>query len=407
MKVLTQIGRILTGLLFVFSGLVKGIDPMGTAFKLEDYFKAFSVGFLDDLALPLALILCLVEFMTGMMLLTGSFVRLASWMAALFMALFTPLTLVLAIFNPVSDCGCFGDAILLTNWQTFFKNIGITLLVVFVFIRRDDLTGTLAVRPGLSTTLALSFLFLLFMWYNLAYLPVIDFRPYKVGTNLPEAMSVPPDAEADRYDIRFIYEKDGLQKEFTLKDYPAEDTTWKFVDQKSVLISGGYVPPIHDFTLVDGQGADLTEQVTGSEGDVMLMIARKLDKSDRDGLAKGYDLGTELQEEGRKFYVVTATPADEAGNLTKGFNTLFADEVTLKTVIRSDPGFVLLHNGTIIAEWSYNGLPEKEEFKGDLNTLALQNSRQENINLIIISTLLAIILIVAITLPLRLADRDK
>ena len=113
MKVLTQIGRILTGLLFVFSGFVKGIDPMGTAFKLEDYFKAFSIGFLDDLALPLALILCLVEFMTGMMLLTGSFTRLASWMAALFMALFTPLTLVLAIFNPVSDCGCFGDAIVL------------------------------------------------------------------------------------------------------------------------------------------------------------------------------------------------------------------------------------------------------------------------------------------------------
>ncbi|MFZ0471614.1 MAG: BT_3928 family protein, partial [Bacteroidales bacterium] len=346
MKVLTQIGRILTGLIFVFSGLVKGIDPMGTAFKLEDYFKAFSIGFLDDLALPLALILCLVEFITGMMLLTGSFVRLASWMAALFMALFTPLTLVLAIFNPVSDCGCFGDAIVLTNWETFFKNIGITLLVVFIFIRRDDRTATLSVKPGLIATLALSFLFLIFMWYNLAYLPVIDFRPYKVGTNLPEAMAVPPDAEADRYDIRFIYEKEGLQKEFTLQDYPAEDTTWKFVDQKSVLISEGYVPPIHDFRLVNGQGEDLTEQVTGSEGDVMLMIARKLDKSDRDGLAKGYDLGIKLQEEGKKFYVVTATPADEAVSLTKGFNTLFADEVTLKTVIRSDPGFVLLHNGT-------------------------------------------------------------
>jgi uncharacterized membrane protein YphA (DoxX/SURF4 family) len=407
MKVLTQIGRILTGLIFVFSGLVKGIDPMGTAFKLEDYFKAFSIGFLDDLALPLALILCLVEFITGMMLLTGSFVRLASWMAALFMALFTPLTLVLAIFNPVSDCGCFGDAIVLTNWETFFKNIGITLLVVFIFIRRDDRTATLSVKPGLIATLALSFLFLLFMWYNLAYLPVIDFRPYKVGTNLPEAMAVPPDAEADRYDIRFIYEKEGLQKEFTLQDYPAEDTTWKFVDQKSVLISEGYVPPIHDFRLVNGQGEDLTEQVTGSEGDVMLMIARKLDKSDRDGLAKGYDLGIKLQEEGKKFYVVTATPADEAVSLTKGFNTLFADEVTLKTVVRSDPGFVLLHNGTIIAGWSYNGLPEKEEFKGDLNALALQSSGQENIKLIIISTLLAIILIVAITLPLRLADRDK
>lgn len=407
MKVLTQISRILTGLLFIFSGFVKGIDPMGTAFKLEDYFTAFGAGFLDDLALPLAIILCLIEFVTGMMLLTGSFVRLASWMAALFMALFTPLTLVLAIFNPVSDCGCFGDAILLTNWQTFFKNIGITLLVVFVFIMRNDRTGTLSVRAALNATLAFSFLFLLFMRYNLAYLPVIDFRPYKVGTNLPEAMSVPPDAEADKYDIRFIYEKGGLKKEFTLNDYPADDTTWKFIDQKSVLISRGYVPPIHDFTLVDGQGADMTEQVIRSEGDVMLMIARKLDKSDRDGLMKGYDLGIELQREGRKFYIVTATPSEEARSLTTGFNTLFADEVTLKTVIRSDPGFVLLHNGTIIAEWSYHGLPDKEEFSGDLNALALKNIRQKNINLIIISTLLAIFLIVAITLPHRLAGRDK
>jgi uncharacterized membrane protein YphA (DoxX/SURF4 family) len=407
MKVITQISRILTGLLFVFSGFVKGIDPMGTAFKLEDYFTAFRVGFLDDLALPFAIILCLVEFVTGMMLLTGSLVRLASWMAALFMALFTPLTLVLALFNPVSDCGCFGDAIVLTNWQTFFKNIVITLLVVFVFIRRNDRTGTLSLRSGLTTTLAFVFLFLFFMRYNLAYLPVIDFRPYKVGTNLTEAISVPPDAEADRYDISFIYEKDGLQKEFTLSDYPADDTTWKFVDQKSVLISRGYVPPIHDFTLVDEQGVDMTEQVIRSEGDVMLMIARRLDKSDRDGLMKGYDLGIALQGEGKKFYIVTATPLEEARGLITGFNTLFADEVTLKTVIRSDPGFVLLHDGTIIAEWSYRGLPEKEEFSGNLNALALETSAQKNINLLIISTLLALSLIIAITLPLRLAGSHK
>jgi hypothetical protein len=245
------------------------------------------------------------------------------------------------------------------------------------------------------------------MWYNLAYLPVIDFRPYKVGTNLPEAMSVPPDAEADMYDIRFIYEKDGLQKEFTLNDYPADDTTWKFIDQKSVLISRGYVPPIHDFTLVDGQGVDMTEQITGSEGDVMLMIARKLDKSDRDGLTKGYDLGTALQGEGKRFYIVTATSSEEAKALTAGFDALFADEVTLKTIIRSDPGFVLLHNGTIIAEWSSYGLPDKEEFSGDLNAMALKYGRQKNINLVIINTLLAIFLIIAITLPLRLGDRNK
>jgi len=130
MKNLTQAARILTGLLFVFSGFVKGIDPMGTAFKLNDYFTAFNLGFLDGMAVPLSITLCLVEFIAGMMLLSGSMIPLASWMAALFMALFTPLTLVLAIFNPVSDCGCFGDAIHLTNWQTFFKNVVITLIVV-------------------------------------------------------------------------------------------------------------------------------------------------------------------------------------------------------------------------------------------------------------------------------------
>lgn len=148
MRHLTQIARIITGLLFVFSGIVKGIDPLGTAFKLGDYFTAFNLGFLDGLALPLSLLLCLVEFVTGMMLLTGALVKPASWMAALFMAVFTPLTLILAIWNPVSDCGCFGDAIILTNWQTFLKNVFITLLVVFVFIRRDDETGNMSPKGG-------------------------------------------------------------------------------------------------------------------------------------------------------------------------------------------------------------------------------------------------------------------
>jgi len=328
MKHLTRTARILTGLLFIFSGFVKGIDPMGTAFKLGDYFTAFNMGFLDGLALPLALLLCLVEFVAGMMLLTGALVKPASWMAALFMALFTPLTLILAIFNPVSDCGCFGDAIILTNWQTFFKNVIITLLVVFVFIRRNDETGVMPVKAGLNFTIACVFFFLLFMRMNLTYQPPLDFRPYKVGTNIAEAMAIPEDAEPDKYDIRFIYEKDGVQQEFTLNDYPANDTTWKFVDQKSVLISRGYVPPIHDFTLVNREGVDMTEQITRYEGDIVLMVARRLEKSDRDGLMKGYDAGMELQKQGKEFYIVTATAPSEAEPLVTGFNALFADETT-------------------------------------------------------------------------------
>ncbi|MFN2312930.1 MAG: BT_3928 family protein [Bacteroidales bacterium] len=403
MKYLTQIARILAGLLFVFSGFVKGIDPMGTAFKLEDYFTAFNLEFLDPLAVPLSITLCLIEFIAGMMLLSGSMIRLASWMAALFMALFTPLTLVLAIFNPVSDCGCFGDAILLTNWETFFKNVAITLLVVFVFIRRDDRTGTLSMKAGLNFTLFFIFLFLLFMRYNLACLPMIDFRPYKVGTNLPEAMAIPHDAEPDKYDIRFIYEKDGLRKEFTLSDYPSDDTTWKFIDQKSVLISKGYEPPINDFTLMTREGADMTEAVTASQGDIVLMVARRLEKSDREGLVKGYDLGITLRESETEFYIVTATTPEKADGLVTGFNALYADETMLKTVIRSDPGFVLLHNGTVAAKWSYHNLPPKDEFTGDLNALALKTQAATKNRLIVVSALLTLLLAVALTLPLRLS----
>lgn len=407
MKLFTQIARIITGLLFIFSGIVKGIDPLGTAFKLGDYFMAFGLGFFDDLALPLAIMLCLVEFVTGMMLLTGALVRPASWMAALFMALFTPLTLILAIWNPVSDCGCFGDAIILTNWQTFFKNVIITLLVVFVFIRKDDEHGVLSPKAGLNFTIGYAFLFLLFMRMNLACLPVIDFRPYKVGTNIAEAMAIPPDAEPDRYDIRFIYEKDGIQQEFTINDYPANDTTWKFIDQKSVLLSKGYVPPVHDFTLITGDGIDMTDRIISHQGDMVLMIARRLDKSDRDGLMKGYNLGMELQKQGKEFYIVTATAPGEASLLVEGFNALFADEITLKTVIRSDPGFLLLHNGTIAAKWSYHTLPDPQEFRGDLNALALKTQEATGNKLITVSVILSILLGVALALRFRIKTEIK
>ena len=407
MSTLTRIGRILTGLLFIFSGFVKGIDPMGTAFKIGDYLTAFRMEFLDDLALPISIILCLVEFVTGMMLVTGSLVKLASWMAALFMAVFTPLTLILAFFNPVSDCGCFGDAIIMTNWQTFFKNVVITLLVVFVFIRRNDNIGNLSVKAGMNATLAFIFLFLLFMRYNLACLPVIDFRPYSVGTNIPEAMSIPADAEPDKYDINFIYEKDGVQKEFTLNDYPSEDTTWKFVDQKSVLISRGYIPPIHDFTLVDEYGVDMTDQVTGYPGYTMLMVARRLEDADRDGLIMGYDLGLALQQQGVRFNIITATSPGETGGMLTGFDSFFADEITLKTVIRSNPGFVLLHNGTILAKWSYHNLPGKDKFTGDPETIALKTLTAKNTRLVVLIAVLTVILAVVATMPLWLKNSNE
>jgi hypothetical protein len=243
------------------------------------------------------------------------------------------------------------------------------------------------------------------MRMNLACLPVMDFRPYKVGTNIAESMTVPPDAEPDKYDIRFIYEKDGVQQEFTMNNYPADDTTWKFIDQKSVLLSKGYVPPIHDFTLISSDGIDMTDQITRNQGDVVLMVARRLDKSDRDGLMKGYNLGMQLQKEGKEFYILTATAPGEAGLLVKGFNSLFADETTLKTVIRSDPGFLLLHNGTIAAKWSYHTLPDPQEFRGDLNALALKTQEASGNRLTVVSALLILLLAVALALPFRIRQK--
>ncbi len=401
MKLLTHTARVVAGLIFAFSGFVKGIDPMGTAFKLGDYFSAFRLGFLDDLALPLAVLLIVIEFVTGMMLLSGALVKPASWMAAIFMAIFLPLTLVLAIWEPVSDCGCFGDAVILTNWQTFFKNILIAVPVVWLFLRRDEEEGTMSLKTGLNFTVIFIFLFLIFIRINLTCLPMIDFRPYRVGTDLAAAMTVPDDAEPDRYDIRFIYEKEGVQKEFTLENYPADDTTWTFVDQKSVLISKGYLPELHDFTLTTEYGIDMTEQITRHQGDMLLMVARRLEQSNRDGLMKGYRLGMELQQRGVAFHIVTATPPMEAEPLTTGFSALFADEITLKTVIRSDPGFVLLHNGIVAAKWSYRNLPENELFAGDLTALALTEQVKRGKREFTLLSLLAIVAAVAVTIPFR------
>ena len=397
MKLLTRISRIIIGLVFVFSGLTKGIDPLGTAYKLSDYFSAFNIGFLEHLALPLSVLLCSVEFITGLMLVTGAFTKIASWAVALFMALFTPLTLALAVFNPVSDCGCFGDAIHLSNWQTFYKNILLTVIVIFVFIRRDDRTGTMSCKNSARAASSYIVIFLLFVWYNLSYLPLIDFRPYRPGTNLPEAMTMPEGAPADKYDIRFIYQKEGVQKEFTLSDYPANDTTWEFVDQRSVLVSQGYKPLVHDFYLVNEEGADITQEILGDPGFNILMICGKLEKSNKKGLAGGLKLGHAVQRQNIGFHIVTATPSEEAKTVTAGFNTLFADETILKTVIRANPGFLLLHNGTVMAMWSHRGVPSAGEFKGDLNALSVKSHTRKISRLLLICSFLIISVIYLVT----------
>lgn len=357
MRILYLIARLLTGAVFVFSGTVKAIDPTGSAIKFTDYFTAFGLDFLIPLSMPLAFILCLAEFISGFALLSGIRYREGLAAVAALMAVFTPLTLVLAVLNPVSDCGCFGDAVKLTNWETFGKNVVLSFFVIILITRKQKPSEY--IRTGRSWLIisAVSLIFVLFTLYNLVYLPVIDFLPYKKGNNIRELMVIPEGAPAPVFRTTFIYEKDGIRKEFTLDNYPEGDTAWKFIDQKSVMIKKGYEPPIHDFSVTTIDGNNITDHVLNNSGYTLLMISHKLEKADPRKLEKGFATGRRFAEAGMEFYILTSTGSDKLKDYQNGLVFCIADEVTLKTMVRSNPGYILLKNGTVAGKWSWAGLP--------------------------------------------------
>lgn len=362
MKIIIYICRIIVGITFLFSGTVKAIDPSGFVYKLQDYFTAFNITFLDGLSLTLTILLCTLEFLAGFSVLFNIRFKAGIWMVILFMILFTPLTLVLALTNPVSDCGCFGDAVKLTNWQTFWKNIILLVPAIWLFINRNNITATLGIARGWASLSAVAVLFIAFIFFNLRYLPVIDFLPYKTGTNIPGKMIIPEDAPRAKYESTFIYERNGERKEFDLTNYPAGDTTWKFIDQKSVLVSKGYQPPIHDF-YISFHGENITDQILSSKNYTLLMVARYLDLKDMEQIKRGLETGRFCMDNGIDFYVLSSQGDEEAGIDTFTFKVCSMDETTLKTMVRSDPGYLLLKEGTILHKWSWANLPDKEEIK--------------------------------------------
>jgi hypothetical protein len=371
MKIIRSLSRIITGLVFIFSGTVKAIDPLGSAYKFHDYFNAFNMGFLNYLSLPLAVLLCTIEFIAGFSVLTGFRQKSGIIAVMALMVIFTPLTFVLALTNPVSDCGCFGDAVHLTNWQTFWKNIILLAAVIILFADRKNIKQEFKPQTEWMAIGAAVTLFLLFTAFNLKYLPVIDFLPYKTGVVISEKMAVPDNAPADIYETTFIYEKDGSKKEFTLSNYPANDTSWKFVDQKSVLVKKGYKPPIHDFSITGPEGDDLTQKVLSAKGYTVLMICKKLKEACPENLSEGFKLGRYCIANSIDFIVLTASGSGESKNYDSTLLFCSADETTLKTMIRANPGFLLLKDGTIVGKWSAANCPDKEWF-GNLSRQSFQ-----------------------------------
>ena len=245
-SLIAHISRTLLGIVFLFSGSVKAIDPLGTTYKIEDYLKAFR-GFFTDL-LPLAhtaaIVLIAVEFVLGICLVMNIKPQFTSWLTLAFYLMMTPLTLYIAIQNPVSDCGCFGDAVILTNWQTFWKNVILLTLTILWLTTKKDAPGHWVWQIEAGATVLAAAIVIGFMMWTLRHLPVVDFRPYKVGNDLPALMEYPEDAEADQYEVTLVYEKEGEEQTFTLENYPKGDSTWTFVSQQSILVKKGYEPPI-------------------------------------------------------------------------------------------------------------------------------------------------------------------
>jgi uncharacterized membrane protein YphA (DoxX/SURF4 family) len=361
-SIIAAISRTILGAVFVFSGAVKAIDPLGTVYKIEDYLKAFG-GFFTDL-LPVAEVaawsLIILELLLGVCMILNIRSQWTSWMALLFYSVMTSLTLYIAITNPVSDCGCFGDAIVLTNWQTFGKNVVLIILAIVMILLRKSIhqlwRGWLEIAIAIVTIIAA----VAFMAWTSNHLPIKDFRPYKIGNHLPTLMEYPEDAEPDQYEISFVYTKEGVEQTFTLENYPKGDSTWTFVRQESKLIKKGYEPPIHDFEILNADYEDLTWDIMESEEPITLVIMYDLNKADKEQLAKVEELADKLLPSDSylsPLYILTGSGTDEIiafemehPNLSEIVCT--CDPVTLKTIVRANPGVITVQNGVVIDKYN-------------------------------------------------------
>ncbi len=372
MGVLVNISRLVLAVTFIFSGFVKAIDPLGFQYKIQDYLgaitDAYNTGLIHDWGtLVAAVLLAAFEFILGINLLFAISRRLTTKIVWLFMLVMTIITVWIFIANPVSDCGCFGEAIVLTNGETLLKNIALLAIATFLAWKPLDMVRLIS-RHNAWIVSNFSALFILAMSvYCLYKLPIIDFRPYHIGASIPEGMEIPESAEQPKFDTKLIYEKNGERKEFTMENIP--DSTWTFIDSESKQISDGYVPPIHDFSILyndeEGNEEDITENILSDPNYTFLLIAPHLETADESQFGKINMIADYAQRRNYRFLCLTASTKNAIEHWTDitGAEYQFAntDETTLKTIIRSSPGLLLVKDGKILQKWSHNILPKLDE----------------------------------------------
>lgn len=407
LKMIVNLCRIIVAVTFIFSGFVKAIDPIGTQYKLQDYLGAIGMaGILPNWTLlAVAVFLAAIEFCIGIFLLFAIQRRLISKLTVAFMAFMTMVTAWIVVADPVKDCGCFGDALHLTNTETLIKNI--VLLVCSLAIMYRPLAMFRFVSKSnqwIVTNYTIVFI-LVSSGFSLYYLPIFDFRPYHIGVNIPRGMEIPKGAKLPQFKTTFIMEKNGQRKEFTLDNYP--DASWKFIDSKTVQTSEGYIPPIHDFSITDNKtGLDLTNSVLSHKGYTFLLIAPHLETADDSNFGDIDRLYEYAQSYDIPFYCLTASTTKAIKrwiDLTGAeYSFCITDEAVLKTIIRSNPGLLLLKDGTIINKWSHNNLPNEAKLSRPISQSSLGKMPKDSVPAKILEIVLWFIL--PLTL-LTLADR--
>ena len=414
MRLVKNLCRIIVGIVFIYSGFVKGIDPLGSDYKFTDYFNAFGMGWMNATTLFFSFALSLAEFLIGIALLFNLWVSRMAWGSLLFMAFFTPLTLVLALTNPVSDCGCFGDAMILTNWQTFWKNIILLLLAIMIFVYRKEYKSSLSLMGQFSFLTLAGAGMLCLSIYCYRHLPVLDFRPYAVGKNITEGMRLPEGAEPDQYEVTLKYKnkQTGEIRSFTEENYPWQDTlNWEYESSSERLVKKGYITPIHDLVIEHPTLGNITEEILEDDNHTILAVAYNLNQSDTQYQPAINRLAEYAREKGIRFYGLTSSSERDIEAYKKRNHVPYefctADEIQLKTMIRSNPGVIILREGTILDKWAGKDVPDVKELQDTDLTAYCVYSREQMQRIYLVYSIILLFFVAYLLIPRRKGKRNN
>ena len=366
MKTLLTISRLLVGIVFVFSGFVKGVDPLGTAFKIDDYLVVYGIDWLLPLSLFLSIFLCVVEFTLGVLLIINVKPVKATWLLLLMMSFFTLVTLYDAIYEPVSDCGCFGDAIKLTNWETFYKNVVLMVPTLLLFIHRKKLKTPFSPLGEWALVIGVPALFFWFSLLNYRNLPMIDFLAWKVGNKM-----IADQTEPIQFYLTYRNKDTGEEKQYLSPNYPYDDpewlAQWEFVSQ---CIVDPNPAPSHNLQILDADFNDVTGHFLENPSMQFMLIVWDTGKVSGKPLQRMNDFFYKAEADGHSFIAI-APGIEEGRKLASEFGLdyefYFADDIELKIMVRSNPGLILMQNGVVLAKWSHRNFPDYDDFKSGFN----------------------------------------